>query len=174
MIRTIVAISASLLLATSAPALAHDTSLTDAQIAHIAYTAGQIDVDAAKLALERSHNAEVRAFAETMLRDHTAVNDQALALVKRLKVTPEVNATSTGLTSQAATEASRLASLEGAAFDRAYVSNEVAFHGTVNTALKSALIPNAHNKELKALLEAGLALFSEHQSHAEHLATQLR
>lgn len=173
MIRTISVISASLLLATSVPALAHDASPTDAQIAHIAYTAGQIDVDAAKLALERSRNAEVRAFAETMLRDHVAVNEQALALVKRLNVTPEANSTSTGLTSQAATEASRLASLEGAAFDRAYIANEVTFHGTVNAALKGSLIPSAHNKELKALLEAGLALFSEHQSHAEHLATQL-
>lgn len=174
MIRMIGAIGASMLLAASAPALSHDTALNDAQIAHIAYTAGQIDVDAARQALERSHNADVRAFAETMLRDHTAVNDQALALVKRLKVTPEVNPTSVALTTQAATEGKRLAGLEGAAFDRAYAANEVAYHRTVNAALKGTLIPSAHNAELKSLLEAGLALFSEHQTHAEHLVGQMR
>ena len=174
MIRTIGAIGAAILLATAAPVTAEDTALNDAQIAHIAYTAGQIDADAAKLALERSKNAEVRAFAETMLRDHVAVNEQALALVKKLNVTPQANATSAGLVAKAEAEAKRLSRLEGAAFDRAYAANEAAFHGTVNAALKDALIPGSHNAELKALLETGLALFSEHQAHAEQLARQLR
>jgi len=57
--------------------------LTDAQIAHIAYTAGQLDIEAAKQALSRSTNNDVRAFAEGMVSDHTAVNKKALDLVKR-------------------------------------------------------------------------------------------
>lgn len=165
---------AAILLATSAPALSHDTALNDAQIAHVAYTAGQIDVTAGRQALERSHNAEVRAFAETMVRDHTAVNEQALALVQRLHVTPEANPTSAALTKQAADAHQRLAALKGAAFDRAYVANEVAYHRAVNSALSGTLIPSAHNADLKSLLQAGLALFGEHQVHAEHLAQQLR
>ena len=72
-----------LLLASSAWA-ADSTPLNDAQIAHIAYTAGQIDIEAARLALEKTQDPEVRQFAETMLRDHQAVNVQALALVKKL------------------------------------------------------------------------------------------
>ena len=62
----------------------------------------------------------------------------------------------------------------GSDFDRAYVANEVAFHRTVNEALAGTLIPEADNPELKALLETGLALFQEHQKHAEHLAQDLR
>ena len=58
---------------------------TDPQIAHIAYTAGEIDIKAAKQALAKSRNKEVRAFAQQMVRDQTAVNKQALALVKKLK-----------------------------------------------------------------------------------------
>ncbi|MGB6176655.1 MAG: DUF4142 domain-containing protein, partial [Methylocella sp.] len=65
--------------------------LTDPQIAHIAYTAGQLDIEAAKQALSKSTNKDVRAFAEDMVRDHTAVNEKALALVKKLNVTPEDN-----------------------------------------------------------------------------------
>ena len=65
----------------------------NAQIAHIAYTAGTIDIKAAQLALEKSKNKEVRTFAEEMVRDHKAVNEQALALVKKLNVTPEDNDT---------------------------------------------------------------------------------
>jgi putative membrane protein len=146
---------------------------TDPQIAHIAYTAGQLDIEAAKQALDKSKNTDVRAFAEEMVRDHTAVNNQALALVKKLNVTPEDNPTSQALTKQAEATHQKLAGLSGQTFDKAYVDNEVAFHKAVNGALSTTLIPNAQNAELKSLLQTGLKLFQEHQQHAEHLAQQL-
>ena len=62
---------------------------TDPQIAHIAYTAGVIDIEAAKLAISKSKNADIVAFANDMVRDHKAVNVQALDLVKKLNVAPE-------------------------------------------------------------------------------------
>ena len=143
---------------------------TDPQIAHIAYTAGLLDVDAGKLALEKSQNKDVRAFAQRMIGDHTAVNDQALALVKKLNVTPEDNATSQSLTKQAEATRTKLADLTGAAFDKAYVDNEVAYHKTVNSALSTTLIPAAQNSELKSLLQNGLKVFEAHLKHAERLA----
>ncbi|HEY0630204.1 MAG TPA: DUF4142 domain-containing protein, partial [Sphingomicrobium sp.] len=133
-------------------------------------TAGQIDIAAAKQALAKSRNTEVRSFAQTMLRDHQAVEDQALALVKKLGVTPTDNGTSIALAKQARETHARLDKLAGAEFDRAYIQNEAAYHGTVNGALKSTLIPSADNAELKGLLETGLQLFGEHQLHAEALA----
>jgi putative membrane protein len=171
MMKQLAALAATALVAVSAPALAQAPN--DAQIAHIAYTAGQIDVAAARQALQLSHNQAVRDFAQTMVRDHEAVNRQAVALVTRLHVTPAANPTSVALSSQAATTLQRLSTLRGAAFDRAYVANEVAYHRTVNGALRDTLIPAAQNAELKTLLQAGLALFTEHQTHAEHLAAQL-
>jgi len=134
MTKTALFCAAALLLG-SAPALA--AGPTDPQIAHIAYTAGNLDVAAAKQALARSHNKAVRSFAQQMIRDHQAVNAKALALVKKLHVTPEDNATSQGLTKAAAAEHAKLAKLKGAAFDRAYVENEIAYHKTVNGALDS-------------------------------------
>ena len=153
----------------ASPALA--AGRTDPQIAHIAYTAGSIDIDAAKLALKKSHNRAVREFASEMVRDHQAVNDKAVALVKKLHVTPEQNATSEGLTKQASETAAKLQKLNGRSFDRA---NEVSYHRTVNSALKTTLIPSSNNAELKDLLETGLTLFTEHQKHAEHLAARLK
>jgi putative membrane protein len=146
---------------------------TDPQIAHIAYTADLIDVESGKLALEKSQNNDVRAFAQRMVGDHTAVNDQALALVKKLNVTPEDNPTSQSLTKQADDARKKLTGLTGAAFDKAYVDNEVAFHKTVNSALTTTLIPNAQNSELKSLLQNGLKMFEAHLEHAESLAKQL-
>jgi len=121
--------------------------LTDAQIAHIAYTAGQIDIEGAKQAKSKSTNKDVRAFAEQMVHDHTAVNKQALDLVHKLKVTPEGNDLSLALTEQAADKRAELAKLNGAQFDKAYLANEVAYHLTVNGALEITLIPSATNPE---------------------------
>jgi putative membrane protein len=161
------------LLVMAAPAMAADGP-TDAQIAHIAYTAGAIDIAAGKQALVRSHNKEVRSFAQEMVRDHQAVNDKALALVKKLHVTPQDNPTSDALSKQAKATLDKLSHLSGSAYDRAYVANEVAYHNTVNGALEKTLIPSADNAELKSLLETGLTLFREHEAHAEHVAKDLK
>jgi len=168
------AFASALALSAAGAAFAQESGPSDPQIAHIAYTAGVIDAAAADQAIAKSKNAEVRAFAQTMKRDHVAVNDQALALVKKLGVTPEDNPTSQALAAQAKAKNAELAALDGAAFDKAYMANEVAYHRTVNGALKDTLIPNADNAELKSLLQTGLKLFQEHQTHAEHVAGMIR
>ena len=162
------------LLLTSGVAAAQGAKPTDPQIAHIAYTAGVIDINAAKLALKKSKNKDVRAFANEMVRDHSAVNKQALALVKKLKVKPQDNPTSQSLVKQAKAKSAELSKLKGKAFDKAYVDNEVAYHKTVDSALENTLIPDANNGELKSLLQTGLKIFQGHEQHAEHLAGELK
>lgn len=159
---------------TCAAAAAQGAKPTDPQIAHIAYTAGQIDIKQAELALSKSKSKDVRDFAQSMVRDHKAVNDQALALLKKLKVKPEDNDTSKSLVKQANDTDAKLKKLSGAAFDKAYVENEVAYHKTVNGALEKLLIPSASNAELKDLLQTGLKIFQGHQKHAEHVAQALK
>jgi putative membrane protein len=158
----------------SGAALAQGAKPTDPQIAHIAYTAGVIDIAAAKQALGKASNKEVKAFAQDMVRDHEAVNKQALDLVKKLKVTPEDNDTSRKLSKDAADKRAELGKLKGAAFDKAYVANEVAYHKAVNSALETTLIPNANNGELKSLLQTGLKIFQGHEQHAEQVAAKVK
>jgi putative membrane protein len=124
--------------------------------------------------LQKSNNKAVRAFATNMEQDHKAVNDKALALVKNLGVTPEDNDTSKALAKQAAAKRAELAKLSGAAFDKAYIDNEVAYHKVVNGALENTLIPAASNPELKGLLKTGLKIFQGHEQHAEHVAAEFK
>ncbi|MCZ7595867.1 MAG: DUF4142 domain-containing protein [Hyphomicrobium sp.] len=167
-------IAAAVLMVTAASTGEAADNPTDAQIAHIAYTAGDLDIKAAQLALQKSNGKEVRAFADNMVKDHTAVNDQALALVKKLNITPEDNATSQSLSKDASAKLADLSKLSGASFDKAYVENEIAYHKMVNAALSSTLIPNASNGELKSLLQTGLKIFQGHEQHAEHIARGLK
>jgi putative membrane protein len=158
----------------SGAAMAQSAKPNDAQIAHIAYTAGLIDIAAAKQALTKASNKDVRAFAEDMVRDHEAVNKQALDLVKKLNVTPQDNDTSKTLSKNAAAKIAELDKLSGPAFDKAYVANEVAYHKAVDSALETTLIPSASNAELKSLLQTGLKIFQGHEQHAEHVAAMLK
>ena len=172
--KSILPAAAALLLCVTPACAIEASGPSDPEIAHIAYTAGVLDAAAGSTAATKSTNPAVRQFAETMVRDHNSVNASALELVEKLKVTPQPNAISESLSTQAKATAARLAGLEGAAFDRAYVQNEVEFHRAVNDALRTTLIPNADNADLKALLETGLSLFEAHQKHAEHLAAELK
>jgi putative membrane protein len=169
MIKQLMAAVASAWLLGAGSLAVQAADLTDPQIAHIAYTAGEIDIAAAKQALKKSKNKDVLSFAHEMIRDHEAVNKKALALVKKLKVKPEDNPTSKTLAANAAQKRQDLAKLNGAAFDQAYAQNEVAYHQAVNSTLETTLIPSAQNAELKSLLETGLKLFREHQAHAQKL-----
>ncbi|HET7847443.1 MAG TPA: DUF4142 domain-containing protein [Pseudolabrys sp.] len=173
MLHKIAAAFATLLLVSGA-ASAQGAKLNDAQIAHVAYTAGLADIANAKLALKKTRNKDVRAFAQDMERDHKAVNDKALALVKKLKVTPQDNPTSKSIAKGQADERAKLSKLKGKAFDKAYIDNEVAYHKTVDNALQSTLIPSAQNGELKSLLETGLKIFQGHLEHAEHVAAEFK
>jgi putative membrane protein len=155
-----------------APASAQ-SKLTDPEIASIAVTANQVDINQAALAKKKSKNAEVLNFAQTMTNDHKAVIDQAVALVTKLKVTPKDNATSQKLLADAAKTKAALQTKSGTAFDKAYVDNEVAYHKAVIGVVEGTLIPATQNAELKALLQKVVPALKTHLEHAEMLQKSL-
>ena len=148
-------------------------SINDAQIASIVVAANQVDIVAGELAVARGGNAEVRAFGQQMIDAHTGVNKSAVELVTKLKVTPEDNATSQALKAGGEKNVANLKGLTGAAFDRAYVAQEVAYHQQVLDAVDKTLIPGAKNAELKALLVKVRPAFVAHLEHAKHLQAKL-
>jgi putative membrane protein len=160
-------------LALSLPAAALAQAPSDPQIAGIVVTANQIDVDAGKLAKSTSKNKEVQQFAQQMITDHTAVNKQAAALAKKLGVKPADSDTSKSLKQGAKENMANLKKLKGAAFDKAYVDHEVAYHDAVLGAIDKVLIPNAQNAELKGLIEKVRPAIAAHLDHAKHLQETL-
>jgi putative membrane protein len=149
-------------------------AVNDAQIAAIVVTANQVDIDAGKLAAAQASDPAVRAFGQQMIADHTNVNKVAIELVTKLKVVPEDNATSRSLKADGDKNLSTLRTLSGAAFDRAYVDREVAYHQQVIDALDKILIPGAQNAELEALLVKVRPAFVAHLSHAKQLQAKAK
>jgi len=157
----------------SAQASAPAAGPTDAQIAHIVVTANQVDINAGKLAQSKASNKEVKAFAKQMVTDHTGVNKQATALVKKLKVKPEDNPTSKSLKSGGEENLKKLKGLKGKDFDKAYIEHEVAYHQAVLDAIDKTLVPNAKNEELKALIVKVQPAFVAHLEHAKKIQESL-
>ncbi|MBK0399804.1 DUF4142 domain-containing protein [Limibaculum sp. M0105] len=155
------------------PAAAAD-KMNDLEIAHTAYTAGQIDIRYAHLALAISENAAVREFAETMIRDHSAVNAAAGALIAELNVTPQDNALSQALATGAADKRAELVALSGHAFDCAYATNELGYHQVVNETVAEKFIPWTTVEPLTELLREALVTFRVHEGHAEHMVAGLK
>ena len=147
---------------------------TEPQIAAIVVTANQVDIDAGELARSTTKNKEVEKFANQMVTDHSGVNEAATALVTKLHVTPEDNATSASLKRAGDDNIQHLKTLSGQAFDRAYIDNEVTYHQNVLDAIDHTLIPTAQNTELKALLVKVRPAFEAHLAHAKQIQASLR
>ena len=143
--------------------------LGDPQIAAIVVAANQVDIDSDQLALKKTRNEEVRKLAEMMVTDHTALTRSAVELVTKLGVTPEPTDASRGLTLRGAAMLANLEVLDGDAFDRAYVNNEVEYHKAVIGLVSGTLIPSATHPELKGLLRKAQPMLETHLQHAQHV-----
>jgi len=153
--------------------LAAAASMNDPQIATVALTAHQIDVDRGKLALKHTHNDEVKQFADQMVHDHQAGITEAMNLAKRLGVKPEQSDTSKSLKADAGKATARLKKEKGAVFDKDYIDTEVAYHEAVIGAVKDVLVPGAQNADLKRLLETAVPTLEGHLQHARMVQAQL-
>jgi putative membrane protein len=165
-LKTLTVIVSASLLAGSVYAQ-ENPKLSDPEVAHVAVVANQIDIAYAAIAKEKSKDADILKFAETMTNDHNAVINQASALVKKLNVTPKENSVSQKLLADAEVTKKSLRAKSGKEFNKSYIDNEVAYHKAVIGAVEGLLIPEAENGELKALLQNIVPALKTHLEHAE-------
>ena len=148
-------------------------ALSDANIAAIVVAANNADIANGKQALTKAQSPDVKQFAQTMINDHTAVNQQATDLAGKLKLTPADNDASRNLTAAQDKARKDQAALSGKAFDKAYIDNEVTYHQAVLDTIDKALIPNAQNAELKALIVKVRPAIAAHLDHAKKIQASL-
>jgi putative membrane protein len=163
----------ALILATDLQAQAAPPHLSDAEVAHVAVTAGTIDIALARFALAQSSNAAVQKFAETMLADFAEMNRRAGALTRRLGITPHGNAVSRWLQHDATDARDALEGLRGVTLDQAYMDREIMYHQAVLNAVDGILIPTTANAELQTLLLDFRAMTIAHLEDAGMVRTSL-
>lgn len=157
-------LSATLALA-AVPAVA---ASRDATFAMQAAQGGLAEVQMGKLALSKSKNATVRAFAQHMVTDHSAANAKLAAIMR-----------SEGMTVPAAPDAksqatlTRLQGLSGRAFNRAYMNGQVHAHRQMQILMQSEA--NAgKDPRMVAFAKTTLSAVDEHLAMAKTDLAQLR
>ena len=147
--------------------------LDDATIVAIFDAANTYDIEAGVLAEQKAKNHDVHEFAEMMQRDHKAVRQQGRDLAASLKVTPTPPANS-ALAKAHVAAMQKLRGLSGAAFDRAYMQNEVDFHNAVINAVTTTLLPAIQNAQLKDLVTKVAPAFVAHRDRAQNILNNLK
>jgi len=164
--------SAAKAAAAAVPPAPTPPALNDANIAAILDAANAADSAAGKIASTKGTRADVKEFGRTMMRDHHALRKQGEDLVKKLNVTPVMPA---GDTSQAAAQHwqdSLNAMPKGAAWDKAYIDHEVAYHQAVIATAQTAQ-GAAQNAELKDLITKAIPNLQGHLTKAQDIQTKL-
>lgn len=144
-------------------------ALDDAAIVGIFDIANTWDIETGSLAAKKATRKEVKDFGAMLARDHKVVQDSGRALATKLKVTP--TPVSADFPLKVAHEAGmkKLQGLSGAAFDKAFLEHEVAYHKAVIEAVNKTLLPALKSEEVKALVLKVAPAFAAHQLAAEQL-----
>jgi putative membrane protein len=126
------------------------TARSDADILGLMHEANRAELQAGQLALQISSNADVKAFASTMLTEHNAIEAELQSLATQLSITPTVP--SDALQKLQDTELDGIAGLTASNFGFHYMSLQVDVH-TRTLALVDAFIAKAQKPELKTALQ---------------------
>lgn len=127
------------------------------------------EVEAGKMALEKSSNPDVKQFAQSMIDDHGKGLEETkkVAAAKNVTLPDEPDAAHKKMAAQ-------LKKMSGAAFDKEYVSKAgVADHTKVLAALKADQA-NARDADVKALAAKLEPTVAHHKEMAEKLNTAMK
>lgn len=147
--------------------------MTDANISSIVATANTGEIEQARLALSKSSNRAVREFAQRMITDHTAANQQLEMVLQELNMRPVADPTSQQLMSSGRQTLESLGARSGEDFDRTYMETQVSIHRWLLATIDSTLIPAADSEELEELVVSLRPTVASHLQHAEQVVAGL-
>jgi putative membrane protein len=153
-------------------ATAAKAPLTDANIVALLDEANKADSSAGAFALKKASDKDVKAFARMMMGEHHALRVEGLALAKKLKITPEAPADDPVKAAGSAEMAALESAGSGAAFDKAYIDQEVTIHQAVLDLAQKGH-DETQNAELKALIEKAKPVIQKHLDRAQAIQQQL-
>ncbi len=151
--------------ANSAPAATAPMQVTDpAQFAAMAASSNQFEIASSTLAVERSTNQDVVAFAEQMIADHTNAAQQMMPAAEEEGITPP-----TDMEDRHQQMVDELEGLEGEEFDAAYIAAQVQAHDEA-VALFQSYSSEGPDGPLKEFATATLPVLEQHQEHVHGLS----
>ena len=160
------ALASALLLAVPAAVRAQAAKLDDPTIIAIFDAANTWDMETGAIAAKKATTPELRQFGAMLVHDHRMVRQQGRDLAKKLGVHP-TPPKDFAMAKDHAAALKKLKADKGAAFDRAFLEHEVAYHKAVIDAVTTTLLPALQNAEAKALVTKVAPAFKAHMDAAQ-------
>lgn len=136
-------------------------ALSDANIVYILDNANMMDSAGGAIAAKKGTSADVREYAQMMMRDHHSLRKQGQDLAKKLGVTPAAPASDDSKAQLDRTMTLYNGATKGKDFDKAYIDNEVTYHkALLETA--TAAMNAAQNAELKNFIQKAAPAVQAH------------
>ena len=151
----------------SVPAPTGDTSAQDKKFLIDASEGGLFEMTASKVALKKSKNADIRAFAQQMLDDHSKLANDLMPFDQTMMVTPAMK-----LKPAHAQEVSRLNSMGGEKFNTEYVKAMDAAHHKDRGEFRNER-DTTTNADLKATVANGYEVIKDHTDKIDAIATKM-
>jgi putative membrane protein len=150
--------------ATTTPAM----SAPDREFVMTAASSDNMEVEASRLALERTKSDAVRKFAQQMVDDHTKTGEQLRTIARNAGVTEAMQ-----MNSMHSGDLDKLRGMNGRDFDREYAAQVgVAAHQQAVTLFERAA-REATEPQLKSFAEQTLPHLRDHLKQAQALARQV-
>jgi putative membrane protein len=143
--------------------------MSESDIAAIVTAANEGEIQQGQTAASQATNADVRAFAQMMVTDHTNALNMGRDVFSRRNITPSDNDISRTLRSGSQQTVSALTTYTGSSFDRTYMQSQVDLHQWLLNTLDTNLIPSAHSTDVRNLLQTQRASVAMHLEHARTL-----
>jgi len=140
----------------------------DAKFVTEAANGGMAEVELGQLAQQKAQHADVKAFGEMMIKDHSKANDEltALAQAKNITVPATVGAEQQKVKDD-------LAKKTGREFDKAYIDEMVEDHEK-DVKLFEDASKNLKDAELKAFVDKTLPTLRTHLEHSKSVKDKLK
>ena len=148
------------------------TTMTEANVFAALSAANAAEVEHSKVAVDKATNADVKAFAQMMIDEHTAMAKQGDELAVRLNDTPAPNDVANGLRDESTKDVNDLTAKTGSDFDNEYIDEQIDMHQETLDLL-DRLDDNATNADLKAMIEQAKPKVQQHLDRAKAIKEKL-
>jgi putative membrane protein len=145
---------------------------SDAEILSAIGMTNTSEIGEGKLAASKAKSADVKSFANDMVKDHTSMQSDADKLAKKASLTPTAPAAATQMKAEATAMMDSLKAATGTTFDQQYIAGQVADHQKALANLQS-FESKAQNADLKNMIQQAIPKVQQHLDRAKELQTKL-
>jgi putative membrane protein len=145
------------------------TKLSDGQIAQIVATVDTGEIEQAQVALQKTNDTNVRAFATQMVDEHTAAKQAGAQLASQSSMTLAESPKATELQSKSQQMVEKLKQADATSFDKTYIDGQVEQHAAVLKMLDDQLLPAVTQPALRDHLNTARGMVQHHLEEARKL-----